>query len=280
MSASNVMEKLEEASRFILSKVGIMPRYVLTLGSGLSGMIDAMERETEFALSEIPHLRVPTVQGHMGRVIVGHLNNVRILVMQGRLHFYEGYPMSDVVFPFRALANAGAEYFFLTNAAGGLDSSYIPSDLVLIRDHINLMGANPLTGPNIDSLGPRFPDLTHVYDREVGDWLVATAKGKSIRFFEGVYLANSGPSYETPAEVRMYQSFGAQLVGMSTVPEAIALRHMGKKVIAISCVTNVAAGISGEPLDHSDVMQVARKAYPTLSVLLQSALARLEESAR
>ena len=273
-------ERLQKAREFVLGKVKTMPRYVLTLGSGLSEMVETMEKETEFALSEIPYLRVPTVKGHAGKVSVGKLGGVRVLAMQGRLHCYEGYPMEDVVFPFRVFGTAGAEYFFLTNAAGGLDPRYVPSDLVLIRDHINLMGDNPLIGPNDDTLGVRFPDLTRAYDKELGDFVIDYARRKNIALYEGVYLANPGPSYETPAEVRMYRNFGAHLVGMSTVPEVIALRHMGKKILGVSCVTNLAAGISDEPLDHSDVMHIARKAYPKLSELFQAALRWLEEVKR
>lgn len=277
---NDLLNQISQAKAFLLEQVGTMPRYVITLGSGLSGVIDGMETECEFRLSEIPFLRVPTVQGHRGRVVVGKLHGARVLAMQGRLHCYEGYPMSDVVFPFRALASAGAEYFFLTNAAGGLHPEMVPSDLVLIRDHINMMGDNPLIGPNFQELGPRFPDVSQTYEKELGDSLVRFAQAKGIKLYEGIYLANKGPSFETPAEVRMYRGLGATVVGMSTVPEAIALKHMGKKILAISCVTNLAAGITDAPLNHADVMEVATRAYPTLGLLFQAALNELEKGKR
>lgn len=273
----HVYEKLQTARDYLLSRLRTVPSYVLTLGSGLSGLVDQMETESELELGDIPFFRSPSVEGHRGKLIIGKLNGVRIMGVQGRLHYYEGLPLEEVVFPMRALAFAGADTFLLTNAAGAVDPKLRPADLVLITDHINYLGNNPLIGPNDSRLGPRFPDLTEAYDKKLRDVFHAEAKANNIGLQEGVYLVNSGPSYETPSEVRLYRMFGASVVGMSTVPEVIALRHMNKRVAAISCVTNLAAGINPDPLQHADVMKVAELAYPKLSKLLQATLKRLEE---
>lgn len=272
----SLVDKLNEAAVFLESKVGTLPKYVVTLGSGLSGLVDTMEKEAEFLLADIPHLRLPTVKGHAGKVVVGKLDGVRVLGMQGRLHYYEGYPMEDVVFPFRVFAFAGAEVFILTNASGGIDVKLRPADLVLLKDHINLMGDNPLIGANDERIGPRFPDLTDTYTKELRGRVKEIALKEGIALQEGVYCGCSGPSYETPAEIQMYRAMGATVVGMSTVPEAIAIRHMGKKIIGISCVTNQAAGITDAPLEHSDVLDVAKKAYPKLSRLIRETLKSLD----
>lgn len=275
--SESLIERLERAKGFLKERMGTLPKYVLTLGSGLSELANEISVEVEFPLSEIPFLRVPTVKGHSGKVVVGRLDGVRVLGMQGRLHYYEGYPMADVVFPFRAFAYSGAETFLLTNASGGVDPKLRPADLVLIGDHINLMGANPLIGPNEERLGPRFPDLSDTYSKTLRERIQSVATHHAVPLSEGIYLSCSGPSYETPAEVAMYRTFGATVVGMSTVPEAIALRHMGKRVAAISCVTNPAAGLSEVPLAHSDVLDVAKQAYPKLSKLLKKTVQSLED---
>jgi purine-nucleoside phosphorylase len=197
--------------------------------------------------------------------------------MQGRLHFYEGLAMEDVVFPFRAFALAGAEIFILTNAAGGVRPECVPPELCLVRDHINLMGTNPLVGHNHDELGPRFPDMTHLYDPELCKIFLETAARLKIPLREGIYLALHGPSYETPAEIRMYRTLGADVVGMSTVPEAIAIHHMGRRVVTVSCITNLAAGVSPVPLVHTEVLENAQKAYQAFSRLLIEAVRQFEK---
>jgi purine-nucleoside phosphorylase len=192
--------------------------------------------------------------------------------MQGRLHYYEGYTLEQVVYPLRALAYSGCQTFILTNASGGLLSDMVPGDLVLISDHINLMGNNPLIGQNLEILGQRFPDMTEVYDKSIRKLLIAIAKEKGISLREGVYLGIAGPSYETPAEIQMYRKLGADLVGMSTVPEAIALKHMRKKVVALACVTNLAAGLEKGPLVHTDVLENAKKGQEAIHNILWSAI--------
>lgn len=272
--------KLDEAVKGIAKLCPDFPKIVIVLGSGLASLLKDLAVETEFAFRDVPHMKSAGVEGHVSRVIVGRLGAVRVACMQGRLHYYEGHAMEDVVFPFRAFALAGAEIFLLTNAAGGLQPDMKPLDLMLIRDHVNLMGTNPLIGPNDDRLGPRFPDMTHVYDPEIRRLVAACAARLEIPLRQGVYLAISGPSYETPAEIRMYRALGADAVGMSTVPEAIALRHMGKRVAGISCITNLAAGVTDEPLVHSDVLESAKKIHGRFAALVSEAVAKIDEERR
>ena len=264
----SVMKKLEEAKQFVLSRCPDFPKFLVVLGSGLAGILSDLKVEKEIPFTDIPHVRKPTVEGHVARLLIGKLKNTRVACMQGRLHFYEGYPMEDVVFPFRVFALSGAEVFLLTNASGGLHSEMKPSDLCLIRDHINLMGTNPLIGKNHDALGPRFPDMTHLYDPKLREITKRVAKKLNVELHEGVYIALHGPSYETPAEIKMYKMLGADLVGMSTVPEAISLNHMGKRVMAISCITNLAAGVGDSPLVHSEVLENAKKVHGVFSKLV------------
>lgn len=274
----NLLSKIDEARRFISSQMKEIPRVVLVTGSGLAGVVDNVEREIEIPYSQIPHLRSSTVQGHPGRLVVGTLDGTRVAIMHGRLHYYEGYSMEDVVFPFRVLAMDGASIFVLTNASGALHASINPTDLVLITDHINLMGTNPLVGQNFDELGVRFPDMTHLYDRALCDQVRASAQRQSVPLREGVYVGLHGPSYETPAEIRMFRSLGGDVVGMSTVPEAIAVHHMGKRVVAISCVTNYAAGVSKTPLVHDEVLENAKKAYGHFSSLVTDFVKSVEST--
>jgi purine-nucleoside phosphorylase len=268
--------RLDEAKALLLKRLGTFPKILIVLGSGLSSLADDIEREAEIALSEIPHVKPLTVQGHVARLVVGKLHGVRVACLQGRLHYYEGHSMEDVVFPVRAFARAGAELFFLTNAAGGLRPEMSPLDFLLIRDHLNLFGTNPLIGPNHEELGVRFPDMTHVYDPEMRKILVEAAGKHQIPIWEGVYVGIHGPSYETPAEIRLYRQMGGDVVGMSTVPEAIALRHMGKRVVGLSCITNMAAGVTEEPLVHDDVLANGKKIYGRFSKLMGEAIRKME----
>jgi purine-nucleoside phosphorylase len=272
---SDEMEKLRAAKAFLLERCPVFPKIVIVLGSGLGAALGSMPIEVEIPYAEIPHLKPASVEGHRGRLLIGKIGGVRIAAMQGRLHFYEGLSMADVVFPFRALALAGGDTFLLTNASGGLKTDMAPLDLMLIRDHINLMGTNPLIGRNLEELGPRFPDMTHVYDSELSEILVQAARQTGLRLREGVYVGIHGPSYETPSEIKMYQMLGGDAVGMSTVPEAIALRHMGKRVAGISCITNLAAGVSASLLAHAEVLENAKLVYTAFYKLLSEAVAAM-----
>ena len=271
------VEKLQEAKEFIDSKINVFPDFVIVLGSGLATILTELEVETEISYRDIPHLPQTTVEGHVSRLLVGKLGGVRVACMQGRLHFYEGLKMEEVVFPFRVFGLCEAEVFFLTNAAGGLHPEMKPADLVLIRDHLNLMGTNPLVGKNIDSLGTRFPDMTHIYDPELRKIVSNTAERLKTPLRQGVYVGLHGPSYETPAEIKMYTFLGGDVVGMSTVPEAIALHHMGKRVVAISCVTNLAAGVSPTPLEHAEVLETAKKVKATFCALVKESVKEMEK---
>jgi purine-nucleoside phosphorylase len=271
------VEKLQEAKDFIDSKVKVFPDFVIVLGSGLATILTELEVEAEISYRDIPHLPQTTVEGHVSRLLVGKLGGVRVACMQGRLHFYEGLKMEEVVFPFRVFGLCGAEVFFLTNAAGGLHPEMKPADLVLIRDHLNLMGTNPLVGKNIDSLGTRFPDMTHIYDPELRKIIFNTAERLKTPLRQGVYVGLHGPSYETPAEIKMYTIMGGDVVGMSTVPEAIALHHMGKRVVAVSCVTNLAAGVSPTPLEHAEVLETAKKVQSTFCALVKESVKEMEK---
>jgi len=256
------------AKQFLISKCSAWPRLLITLGSGLSHLLNQIKVEIEIPFSSVPGFKIPSVAGHEGKIIIGELGQSKVACLQGRLHFYEGYSLREVVFPFQVLASCGVETFFLTNAAGGVHSNMKPGELLLVRDHINLMGSNPLIGANVESFGPRFPDMTQVYDSDLSTLLLRISKEKKIPLREGIYAAVHGPSYETPAEVRMLRMLGADVIGMSTVPEAIALRHMGKKVVAVSCITNLAAGIGPGLLDHFEVLQAGKAAQSHFSNLI------------
>lgn len=261
------MARIERAAK-TLAKLG-KPEVAVVLGSGLSGVFP-LEREKALPFSDIPGFPAPSVAGHAGEVAVGDVSGRTVLVQRGRVHHYEGYPLMDVVLPVRAYARLGVNVLVLTNASGGIAHGIEAGDLVLISDHINLLGGNPLLGPNLDALGPRFPDMTEVYDRALREVAHDAAWTTGIRLKEGVYLATLGPSYETPAEIRAFRAMGADLVGMSTVPEAIAARHAGMKVLAISCVTNLAAGVSPHPLSHDEVIETSRRRAADLGRLLTS----------
>lgn len=270
-----LIQKLEEAKKELHGFFSPFPKIIIALGSGFSSVTQDLEGETTLPFSRIPHMRQPTVEGHLGHFVVGLLGGVRVGCLQGRLHYYEGYTMEDVVFPFRLLGWAGAEIFVLTNASGGLHTRMKPPELVLIRDHINMTVANPLIGANENALGPRFPDLSRLYDPDMRGIFSKTAEKLGIVLREGVYVGLPGPAYETPSEVKMYRSLGGDIAGMSTVPEAIALGHMGKKVAALSCVTNLAAGVNSKPTTHGEVLENVKKIRPAISRLLTAAIAEV-----
>lgn len=262
-------KELSEAKSFLLNRCGAFPDLVITLGSGLGYLLNEMKIEMEVLFSEIPHFKKATVVGHQGKLLIGNIGKRKVACLQGRLHYYEGYSMQDVVFPFRTLASCGAGTFLLTNAAGGVRSDMKAGDLMVITDHLNLMGDSPLMGENEPMLGERFPDMSEVYDKSLRASLIKTASRLSIPLHEGVYAGLHGPSYETPAEVRMLRVLGADAIGMSTVPEAIALNHMGKKIVGISCITNLAAGIYKGQLKHEEVLEVGKAVQARFSLLVK-----------
>jgi purine-nucleoside phosphorylase len=247
----------------------------VVLGSGLGAFADAIENRYETPYSEIPGWPRSTAAGHAGKLVIGQIEGSPVVVLAGRAHLYEGYTAAQVTFGIRELHRRGAHGVILTNAAGAINTKYQPGDLVLISDHINLLGANPLSGPNDDSLGPRFPDMSEAYSRNYRDSAHKAARGLGFEMKEGVYAAVPGPSYETPAEIRYLRTIGADLVGMSTVPETIVANHAGMKVLAISCVTNMAAGILPQKLDHSEVMETGERVRDRLIKLLRAVLPRL-----
>ena len=270
----------ESAAQLILSRTSLLPRIGLVLGSGLGGFADSLTEATPVPYAEIPSFPRSTAIGHAGRMVIGKAGDVAVAAMQGRVHLYEGYSAQEITFPIRVFARMGVRAVILTNAAGGINRGYSQGALVLIRDHINLQGANPLIGPNDDRFGVRFPDMTRAYAKELRAMAREEAAKLNIVLHEGVYAALPGPSYETPAEIEYLRRIGADLVGMSTVAEVIAARHMGMKVLAISCVTNMAAGILDQPLSHAEVMETGERVKSTFESLLNAVLPRIADDVR
>ncbi len=268
-SVSSVVSALEETVAAI-GKVyrGPAPKVGVILGSGLGGFADTIGNLQKISYSELPHLPSSKVVGHAGNLCFGTVGDIPVVCMQGRIHLYEGHPVRDVVHGARTMAKLGVKTVLVTNAAGGLVADWAAGDLMRVTDHLNLTGHTPLLGPNEDALGTRFPDMSRAYDPALGEALVAVAKEAGIELREGIYAALMGPSYETPAEVRMLRGLGAHAVGMSTVPEVIALRHMGIRVGALSCITNLAAGITGAELNHAEVEETAKAKRAQLLALL------------
>ncbi len=266
----NMLQKIQEAKSFLAEKIGFAPEIGLILGSGLGVLADEIDNPIKIKYEDIPHFPVSTVEGHAGQFVAGDLEGRKVIAMQGRFHFYEGYTMQEVTFPVRVMVALGITNMMVTNAAGGANESYIPGDLMIITDHINFAGTNPLIGKNYDELGPRFPDCSEIYDKAINKEIEEIAKGLNIRLQKGVYQMNPGPTYETPAEVRMARILGADAVGMSTVPEAVVARHAGIKVTGISCITNMAAGILDQPLHHGEVVETANMVKKTFIQLVRS----------
>jgi purine-nucleoside phosphorylase len=278
-------DQVNEAADFLRSKLGsLKPRIGIVLGSGLGAVAEAVAKPIFVPYEEIPHFPRSTVEGHSGRIVAGLLNGVPIIVMQGRVHFYEGYTPQQVTFPMRVLGRLGLTHVILTNAAGGINDHYHVGDLVLLADHINLLGFNPLIGPNEARFGDgvrsglRFFDMTEAYSVELRALAQQAARAEGAALHEGVYLATSGPSFETPAEIRAFHALGADLVGMSTVPETIVARHMGIRVLGISCVTNLAAGISPTQLSHQEVFEAGKRVQDRLASLLARLLPMIAAS--
>jgi len=259
VSFAAMIDAINTAVAYIRSKSSLQPEVGVILGSGLGHVVDSIDVETAISYGEIPGAKASTVLGHQGRLLLGRANGRPVAVMQGRVHFYEGYEMHEVMFLSRVLGKLGIQKLVVTNAAGGVNTSYKAGDLMLISDHINFMGANPLRGPNIDDLGLRFPDMTEAYPESLRNVAKEVAAGMNLKLQEGVYLALSGPTYETPAEIRAFRVLGADAVGMSTVPEVIAMSHMNIPVLGISCITNMAAGILKQKLTHEEVMETTQR---------------------
>jgi purine-nucleoside phosphorylase len=267
----------ESAAQLVLTRTPLRPRIALVLGSGLGGFADSLTDSTRVPYAEIPAFPESTAIGHAGQMVIGNAGNVPVAAMQGRVHLYEGYSAQQVTFPVRVFGRMGIRAVILTNAAGGINLSYSQGALVLIRDHINLQGENPLVGPNDDRFGVRFPDMTHAYAKDYREFAHTEFAKHGLTLHEGVYAGLLGPSYETPAEIEYLRRIGADLVGMSTVAEVIAARHMGIKVLAISCVTNMAAGILDQPLSHAEVMETGERVKTTFEALLRAVLPRVAE---
>src|ERR1700751_57106 len=265
----------ETAAQFILSRTKLHPRIGLVLGSGLGAFADSLTEATRIPYAQVPSFPQSTAIGHAGRMVIGKSAGITVAAMQGRFHLYEGYSVQEVAFPIRVFGRMGVRAVILTNAAGGISPQYKQGALVLIRDHINLQGHNPLVGANDDRLGPRFPDMTHAYARDYRATAHEEARRLGMTLHKGVYAALLGPSYEPPAEIEPLRRIGADLVGMSTVAEVIAARHMGMNVLAISCVTNMAAGILDQPLSHAEVMETGERVKATFEALLSAVLPRM-----
>jgi len=263
----SLVGRLDEAAAVVRDRTPLRPATGVVLGSGLGAFADALEEAVAVPFAEIPHFPASTVVGHSGALVVGRCRGVPIAVLKGRVHFYEGYRLDEVVFPVRALGRLGVKTLVLTNAAGAINAAFAPGELMVIEDHINLLG-NPLLGPNEETLGPRFPDMTEAYDRGLRDVAEAACRAAGVRGHRGVYVSIPGPSYETPAEIRMFRAVGADAVGMSTVPEVIAARHMGLRVVGLSCLTNMAAGVTDRKLDHREVLETGERVKAALLEVL------------
>jgi purine-nucleoside phosphorylase len=270
--ATTEFAKAETAAQFIFSKTRLRPRIGLILGSGLGSFAEEFHGRVSIPYSEIPYFPASTATGHAGNLVIGEVAGTAVIAMQGRVHLYEGYSIQQVAFPIRVFARLGVQALVLTNAAGGILRELTQGRLVIIKDHINLQGANPLAGPNEERFGPRFPDMTAAYDRKFRAIAQAAAKRLGTAMLEGVYAALAGPSYETPAEIRYLRAIGADLVGMSTVPEVIAARHSHIRVLGISCVTNAAAGVVDQPLVHSEVLEVGERVKEEFVAFLKAVL--------
>ncbi len=265
----------ERAAKYILAKTRLRPRIGLVLGSGLGAFADEFASATRIPFQKIPHFPQSTAIGHAGRLVIGKVGALPVAAMQGRVHFYEGYALKEVIFPMRVFARMGVRAVILTNAAGGINRDYKQGCLVVLRDHINLQGSNPLIGPNDERFGLRFHDMTQAYWKPYREAALEEGRRLGIDIHEGVYAALTGPSYETPAEIHALRTIGADLAGMSTVPEVIAARHMGIKVLGISCVTNMAAGILDQPINHEEVLETGERVKSQFVALLRAVIPRI-----
>lgn len=268
----NILDKINESAQFIKSNIPYDADVAVVLGSGLGEFAEELNDASVLQYKDIPNFPVSTVLGHAGRLVTGKVGSTKVMVMQGRFHFYEGYTMKEVTFPIRVMSCLGIKKLVLTNAAGGINTEFVPGDLMVIKDHINLTMNNPLIGKNLDTFGPRFPDMSHVYSLRLIDKLKEIYKRNGINFVSGVYACLTGPSFETPAEIRMLRAMGADAVGMSTVPEAIVGKHCGMEICGISCITNMAAGILDRPLSHQEVMDTSNSVKGVFKKVLSQLL--------
>jgi purine-nucleoside phosphorylase len=268
-------DRVEEAAAAVRARCSRLPEIAIVLGSGLGDFADTLLDAIATPYGELPHWPASKVVGHAGRLVIGDVQGKRVAALSGRAHFYEGHDLATVVFATRVMGRLGVRQIILTNAAGGINTGFAQGALMIIDDHVNLLGSNPLVGPNDDRFGVRFPDMSEVYSRRLREIAVAAAKAKGVPVSHGVYVAVHGPSYETPAEIRFLRTIGADAVGMSTVPEAIAARHMGMEVLGISCITNMAAGVLPQPLVHDEVMETARRVRGSFIALLEGIIERL-----
>jgi len=278
MTTFVTLEQIDQAADAIRKRTSYHPRVGLILGSGLNGLADSVEKADIIPYSEIPNWPISTVQGHVGRLVIGGLEGQIVLVMQGRIHFYEGYSMSQITLPVRVMLRLGLEIMFVTNAAGGVNPDFVPGDVMLITDHLNLLGmtgANPLMGPNIDELGPRFPDMSQAYDRKLMVIARQAALGENISLHEGVYCALSGPSFEGPADLRFLRIAGADAVGMSTVPEVIVARHGGMRIMGLSGISNKANFDGSTVTTHEEVIEAGKIITPKVEKVIRGVLRAL-----
>lgn len=281
MKHAQILEKVKETTQAIQARApGFTPEIGVILGSGLGPIAARIENPMVVPYTEIPNFHGTSVEGHAGKMILGKFHGVACVFLQGRFHVYEGYDMADVVFPTRAICALGIQTLLLTNASGGINTRFRPGDIMLIEDHLNLMGDNPLKGPNLAQLGPRFPDMSEAYSRECREVLERSARELGIDLKKGVYAGVLGPTYETPAEVRMLRTLGGDAVGMSTVPEAIAANHLGVRVAGLACITNLAAGLSPSKLTHVEVVENVKLSVHQLDRLLEKAIPRLKYGKR
>jgi len=275
VASTGLYERAEHAARVIRSRITEIPRVAIVLGSGLGGFADDFADAVGIPYEDIPGFARSTAQGHAGRLVIGKIDQTPLVAMQGRVHFYEGYPLEQVTFPIRTFKLLGIKTLILTNASGGINVQLTQGALMVLSDHLNLMGDNPLRGLNDSRFGPRFPDMSAVYSPELQELVIEEARALGVEVRRGIYAALAGPSYETPAEIHLLRNLGADAVGMSTVPEAIVARHMGIEVLGISCITNMAAGIGDEPINHEDVMATGDRVRSTFTQLLRRVVGRV-----
>ena len=275
LAGTSLYERAEHAARVVRARTKLEPRIAIVLGSGLGGFADEFDEAVGIPYEDIPGFARSTAQGHAGRLVIGKVDDVPVVAMQGRVHFYEGYSLEQVTFPIRTFKLLGVKTLILTNASGGINVQLSQGALMVISDHLNLMGDNPLRGPNDERFGPRFPDMSAVYSAELQEIVIEEARGIGVEVRRGIYGALSGPSYETPSEIHLLRNLGADAVGMSTVPEAIVARHMGLEVLGISCITNMAAGIGDEPINHEDVVATGDRVREVFTALLQRVVGRV-----
>lgn len=275
MTESTLYERTEHASRTVRAQFSDDVRVALVLGSGLGALADDLEQQVAIPYEEIPGFARSTVEGHQGRLVLGYIEGTPVVAMQGRFHYYEGYSLEEVTFPVRVFGALGVKALVLTNAAGGINIAFDQGALMLLSDHLNLLGASPLRGTNDERFGPRFPDMTEVYDKQCQELVLAEAQKIGLELRRGVYAALPGPAYETPAEIRMLRTLGADAVGMSTVPEAMVARHMGLKVVGLSCITNLAAGVLDRPINHAEVIETGERVREQFTQLLRGVIPKL-----